>query len=313
MQCSSPRFAVMRDDPVKKGKKQLIFGYHQYLNLYKNPVPGWEPVLLPCGRCLSCKMNKAREWSVRAIHEAQCHEQNCFLTLTYDNAHLPKDFSVSVRALQLFFKRLRKYLDYRKIKVRYLACGEYGSLNGRPHYHICLFGYCPPDLVDISGFGFSRLYTSQIISSLWPYGFNSVGTLTEQSAAYVARYTLKKVDVLNKKRVDGRTPEFIVSSRRPGLGADWFNRFWSDVYNHDRVVLQSGFIARPPKYYDRLLEKSHLSLYNKIKAERQKFAKEHDIDISALHIATVEEIMKIRTGKFKRSLDDHLNMKGGED
>lgn len=306
MQCTQPVFAVMRDDPVTKGKKQLVFGYNEYMRLKEHPVPGWEPVLLPCGRCLSCKMNKAREWSVRAVHEAQCHEENCFLTLTYDDDHLPADCSVSVRALQLFFKRLRKYLAYRKIKIRYLACGEYGSLNGRPHYHICLFGYCPPDLIDISGYGLSRLYTSKIIAGLWPYGFNSVGSLTEQSAAYVARYTLKKVDVLNKKRVDGRTPEFIVSSRRPGLGADWFNRFWRDVYNHDRVVLKSGAIARPPKYYDNLLEKSHPSLYNKIKAERQQFAREHDIDISALRIATVEEIMRIRTGKYKRSLDQHL-------
>ena len=252
-------------------------------------------------------MRKAKEWSIRAVHEAQLHTENCFVTLTYDDDHLPSDNSVSVRDFQLFMKRLRKELAYCDRKVRYLACGEYGERNGRPHYHLLLFGFCPSDLVDFSGFGVGHVYTSMLLSRLWPFGFHSVGSVTEQSAAYVARYTVKKAKTLNGVREDGRTPEFIVSSRRPGLGAGWFEKYWSDVYSYDVVVGKGGVKSRPPKYYDRLLEKKDMKLFERIKAERRLIASQSDVDLSTLHIATLEEIMALRCKALPRRLEERMN------
>lgn len=302
MQCTCPTFAVMRDG--LKGKKELFFGYSLYETALNNPRSDFKPILLPCGKCLSCKMRKAKDWSIRAVHEAQLHDENCFVTLTYDDDHLPKDMSVSIRDLQLFFKRLRKELSYYDRKVRYLACGEYGSRNGRPHYHLLLFGFVPGDNVLCSTGNLFSTYSSALISRLWPYGFNVVGSLTEKSAAYVARYTVKKAKSLDGEREDGRTPEFITCSRRPGLGTGWIEKFFPDVYNYDYVVMKNGAIARPPRFYDKWLSLNHEKLFDRIKSERQLFAENHVQDISALHIKTIEEIMQIRTKKLVRNLDD---------
>lgn len=301
MQCTSPTFAVMRDG--LNGKKELVFGYDVYERALKSQNSVFKPILLNCGKCLSCKMRKAKEWSIRAVHEAQLHDENCFVTLTYDDKHLPFNMSVSIRDLQLFMKRLRKELSYYGRKVRFLACGEYGSRNGRPHYHLLLFGMCP--VCDVAGHvGNLAYYSSPLIAKLWPYGFNVVGSLTEKSAAYVARYTVKKAKTLNGEREDGRTPEFITCSRRPGLGAGWIEKYFPDVYNYDYVVLKDGSKARPPHYYDRWLSLNNEKLYERIKKERQLYAESHVPDLSSLHIKTIEEIMEIRAKKLVRNLDN---------
>ncbi len=102
--------------------------------MIRHPVSGrWLDV--PCGQCISCRLKKAREWSIRIMNECSYYEKNCFLTLTYDEEHLPSSYSISKRELQLFLKKLRK-----KCKFRYFGSGEYGDKSMRPHYHIILFG-----------------------------------------------------------------------------------------------------------------------------------------------------------------------------
>lgn len=93
------------------------------------------PVDLPCGQCAGCRWTKAKDWSLRCVHEAQLHSRNCFITLTYNDEHLPENESLDVEHWQLFAKKLR----HRFGKFRFLHCGEYGEL-GRPHYHALLFG-----------------------------------------------------------------------------------------------------------------------------------------------------------------------------
>lgn len=112
-----------------------------------DPIKYPDGLTVPCGKCLGCKIKKRSEWSMRCIHELTQHEKACFLTLTYDDRHLPTDFRVHKEHLQKYFKRLRKN-DKRPFK--YFACGEYGDMFGRPHYHAILFGYgLSPDDYDI--------------------------------------------------------------------------------------------------------------------------------------------------------------------
>jgi len=193
------------------------------------------------------------------------------LNLTFRNADLPEDYSVHVRTLQLFMKRLRKYLGTRKI--RSFSCGEYGDDNLRPHYHSLIFNYNFPDLLFYKYTPQkNKLYTSQILSTLWPYGFSTIGDVTFESAAYVARYIMKKYTNSDpQKVVDHYTrihpitgkavivqPEFVTPSRRPGLGAPWLKRFKSDVYPSD-FIIERGQRMKPPRFYDQQLSEEELT------------------------------------------------------
>lgn len=209
---------------------------------------------LPCGQCHGCRLERSRQWAVRCLHEAQCHEHSCFVTLTYDDEHVPT--SLVYPHFQKFMRRLRKRFG----KVRFYMCGEYGEQSFRPHFHACLFGVRFPDLQlwkDSEGI---RLYRSEVLEQLWPYGFASVGDVTFESAAYVARYVMKKqtgdrADV-HYRRVDVRTgedvmveSEFSRMSLKPGIGFNWWKRYHGEVFVHDGCVVR-GRLVKPPRYYD---------------------------------------------------------------
>lgn len=161
-------------------------------------------VPFPCGQCMNCRINKRRQWTLRMLLENSVHVESCFVTLTYSDENLVynKDYQKQLckKDFQDFMKRLRKYYDNEGKKIRYFACGEYGSKTKRPHYHFILFG---------------AMADQELIEKIWGYGLVHVGTCTADSIQYVAGYVLKKF--VNKKR-DTITPEFILSSRRPGIG-----------------------------------------------------------------------------------------------
>lgn len=203
---------------------------------------------LPCGRCIGCRLERARQWAVRIVHESKMHEESCFVTLTYDSVSLPKDGSLSVEHCQLFLKRLRSKLA--PSKIRFFLCGEYGDKFGRPHYHAILFGYKPVDGKVLSGEGDFTLYDSDELSKVWGLGLVSFGQVSFDSACYVANYSTKKIVGSGAaSHYQGRRPEFLLMSRRPGIGRTWFERFGSDVYPSDQVVVR-GRETRPPRYYD---------------------------------------------------------------
>ena len=215
---------------------------------------------LPCGQCVGCRLERSRQWAVRVMHESQMHLGNSFVTLTYDDDHVPSDGSLNYRHYQLFMKRLRKKIG----PVRFYMAGEYGEKFGRPHYHACLFGayFGDRQLFKRMGSG-CDIYTSELLSSVWTDGFASVGELTFESAAYVARYCMKKVtgDKADEhyRRTDFITgesysiePEFNRMSLRPGIGASWLDKYKTDVYPHDHVI-SNGFPAKPPRYFDQRL------------------------------------------------------------
>lgn len=222
-----------------------------------------EEIKVPCGKCYACKVRNARDWMTRCLVEARYWSEISFCTLTYDNDHLPAASSLCKRDLQLFFKRLRKRLDNKPIA--YLACGEYGSKRGRPHYHALIFGWCPADgiLTPSTSHGGYSQYDSPLLSQLWPLGlsrFSICGSDSGQIAGYVARYAAKKRS--SKPLEDGQIKEFILSSRRielPDGGHGAIGKRYLDEFESSAA---RGFLNDPrdpknrlqlPRYFHKFL------------------------------------------------------------
>ncbi len=267
---------------------------------------------LPCGRCVGCRLERSRQWAVRIMHEAALHDANSFITLTYNDDHLPCDNSLNHSHFQGFIKRYRKRVY--PLKLRYYVAGEYGDDRSRPHFHACIFGHIPDDL-RLHGKSESGqyIYTSAFLASLWPFGYSSVGELTFESAAYVARYVMKKITGPNSDRhyevvdsstgeISDRRPEYCRMSLKPGIGADWFRKFSSDVYPHDHVFSR-GRPAKPPRYYDKLLDRVDPDLLEAIKFSRSEKARERFEDNSPERLAVKETLANRRVSDFlKRRL-----------
>lgn len=266
---------------------------------------------VPCGRCVGCRLERARNWTIRILHEAQMHRDNCFLTLTYDNEHLVyghKQATLVKDDLQRFWKRLRKVVGN---GVRYFACGEYGELGGRPHYHACLFGADFEDKALFSTEGGNDLYTSDTLDRVWGHGFTSVGALTPGSAAYTARYILGKK--LGKEAVyyeeQGIEPEFVVMSRGGrsgrGIGSGWFDKYATDVYPVDRVILEGGAKSRPPRYYDNLRKEQFPEEIEKIKIARMQKMDEIPIE-ERLNLRMIQKIrfQEAKVKSFRKILHE---------
>lgn len=167
------------------GSKKLVFSYNP------QTCESTTPLQVPCGQCVGCRLERSRQWAIRCVHESKLHKDNCFITLTYNDANLPSDKSLHYRDFQLFMKKLRK--QYPDKKIRFYMCGEYGENFGRPHFHACLFNFNFDDLTLWKTQNKQKLYRSKKLEKLWPLGHSSVGTVTFESAAYVARYIMKKV------------------------------------------------------------------------------------------------------------------------
>lgn len=219
------------------------------------------PIRIACGRCTGCRLERSRQWALRIMHETTLHQaQECwFLTLTYDDLHLPENENLELRDWQLFAKRWRKNHG----KFRYYAVGEYGGQTGRPHYHACVWGmkFGVLETLGKSKKGNDNRMAPEL-ESTWGKGRTAVGSLTWQSASYVARYIMDKKTGndapahyqglnLDTGEIFERVPEFSVMSRRPGIGHDWHEKYTDDVYQHDQVPVRRGVTSRPPKYYDK--------------------------------------------------------------
>lgn len=247
------------------------------ISFHQNDDENLYEIKLPCGQCLGCRAEYARQWAVRITHEASLHEQNCFLTLTYDNEHINAQRSLDKSDPQLFMKRLRKWCWQQNKKhganygkLGYFMCGEYGENKSRPHYHSCLFNFDFPDKLRIedSRSGHEQ-YQSKILDKIWQMGRATIGSLTPESAAYTAGYVNKKIRGSNASDYYGDLlPEFTTCSRRPAIGLNWIKKFHSDIYNYDTCMIQ-GKTQRPPRYYDKFFEKEFPEKYLDTKAKRE--------------------------------------------
>jgi hypothetical protein len=231
----------------------------------------------PCGMCKKCRIETSKEWAVRIYHESKMHKKNCFLSLTFNDEHLPEDGSISKKDVQLFIRRFRHFLSPHE--VRFYACGEYGDKEFRPHYHCCIFGYDFPDKEQHfwkstgknSGYW---IYTSKKLSDLWPFGFSTLSDLTIESAIYIARYVRKKITgnsehakEIKKSRYGDKLPEFALMSRKPGIGFSWFEEYGNDIYPKDYLTI-NGIRVKPPRYYDTLYAKKNPLEFDTIKKAR---------------------------------------------
>ncbi|WNK12917.1 MAG: replication initiator protein [Microvirus sp.] len=231
-------------------------------------------IKLPCGKCIGCLRNRAREWSIRCVHESQLNEQNCFITLTYNKENLPATGSLQLRDFQLFMKRLRKWVwKHENKKLRFFHCGEYGPKLQRPHYHVLIFGYDFTDKIVYSTNGLGqRVYRSKILETIWTKGFSTIGNVTEESAQYVSRYTLKKVYGKEKNEHYGtKRPEYVTMSKRPGIGFQFLQKYKSDMYPKGSVVF-NGHEQMPPRYYDKIYQEENPYIMEEIKEDRKKRA-----------------------------------------
>lgn len=306
----------------KDGKKTIVF----------KACNGAEEIKLPCGKCIGCRLEHARQWAMRCYHESALHEENSFITLTYDNEHLPEGETLVKKDLQDFMKRLRARIDeqYGK-KVRFFACGEYGDEGKRPHYHILLFGYNFPDRQawKTTKDGEIRYFISEELNKIWGKGFTLIAPVTYETSQYVAQYVTKKMtgvltemaysireyvdystgelkkiylkyyDRLNPLtgEVKSVIPEFTQMSRRPGIGSDWYDKYKHDLYPKDFVTI-NGKEQRPAIYYDRKYEKEKPDIFRAVKEKREKFAMENQAEFTRSRLDQKEKVKKARLKKY---------------
>jgi hypothetical protein len=274
---------------------------------FNKPFPYAKGLNLPCGQCVGCRLNYSRQWAIRLVHENQMHDHSCFITLTFSPEELNKrgnPDSLDVRDFQLFMKRLRK--KHPEKTIRFFHCGEYGEKNQRPHYHALIYNHDFSDRKLFKERKNIKLYTSKELEQLWPYGFSTIGDVTFQSAAYVARYIMKKqkgdtakqhysnIDTLTGE-VTTIEPEYCTMSRKPGIGYNWFKKYKTDVYPRDVCIINNHEV-KPPRYYDTLLTEEELK---EVKQKRkEQMDKPYDGYDERLDRLWVQEEVKIQTLKL---------------
>lgn len=251
-------------------------------------------IKLPCGRCIGCRLERSRQWAVRIMHEANLHANNIFITLTYAPECLPEGGTLVKKHFQDFMKRLRfKYGE----GIRFFHCGEYGEKKSRPHYHAIVFNFDFPDKVFYSKRNGFDVYTSESLSELWGFGRCEIGSVTFDSAAYVARYITKKITGSSAEdHYDGRLPEYTTMSRRPGIAFEHFKKFKDGIYPSDSVAM-NGYEQKPPRYYDKLYELEDSTAMDAIKLKRVEKALDRADDNTLDRLRSKEQVKR---GHVKR-------------
>ena len=274
----------------KTGKRGLVF----------KPQKGYTDLDLtvPCGGCIGCRLDKSRSWAIRCIHEAQLHDDNAYLTLTYSDENLPNDGSLKHDHFQKFMKSVRQKYGG---EIRYFMCGEYSDA-GRPHYHAIIFNIKITDKkVHTKNKQGDFIYTSEKLAKYWKHGFHYIGDVTFQSAAYVARYIMRKQTGEQGKDFYGnRKHPYLAMSRKNGIGKKWFDKYYKDLYPHDYVVI-NGKKMQVPKFYDQQYEKIEPEKMQKIKNQRLNFGKKLEKDSTIRRLRDRETVKTAQTETLTRN------------
>jgi hypothetical protein len=292
----------------------------------------YQKLKVACGQCIGCRLDHSLRWATRCMHESRSYESNSFITLTYSDEHLPRDMSLSLSEFQRFAKRLRKRLEPERIKI--FHCGEYSPKRSkfivpgttvdpsnategqRPHYHAIIFGHDFPDKELWSVRNDICVYSSDTLADIWGKGFCTVGDLTFESAAYVARYTVKKLNGARAEKIDETTglrpyertcpitgeirevaKEYATMSN--GIGMDHYHRYTSDIYPADHVVI-NGHETRPPRYYDDLYAAQEPASMEEIKDRRIKQMELHAADNTPSRLREREKVKMAQLQMLKR-------------
>lgn len=245
-------------------------------------------VAFPCGQCLPCRLQRQYQWAHRIILEAEQARDAAFITLTYEDKHIPILEGTGIsdietrktipcvgnlvpEDLQKWLKRLRKELPF---PVRFFACGEYGGIKHRPHFHAIIFGLPPcrrGRTLRHPGPGNQPTNPEQccsicrMIKKTWPYGLVDCDAVNFKVARYVARYTVKKLNGPAEELYQGRHPEFArMSLKNGGIGSGTIPRIAEAVQYHGldehadvpRALRHGSKIMPLDKYMRRLLRVS---------------------------------------------------------
>lgn len=263
-------------------------------------------LLVPCGKCIACRIKRRQEWSTRMLHEMEAHDDSVFLTLTYSDNFLPDRASLRKRDCQLFYKRLRKSLGNRRI--RYFGCGEYGDTSGRPHYHHIIFGLS------------LRPNDRQMVMDAWPYtdwtipviSQKSFGLVEPDSIRYVAQYVDKKFtgDLAQSEYIDkGREPVFHICSQ--GLGRDYVDRHADQIKNNLSLTV-NGVKQSLPRYYVNRLNLDVSSLKDDAYIQECDIVSHYSgYDYSrdeAYKVLKPDEVLKIEEGIKNAKAQHELNL-----
>lgn len=306
MACNYPVTAWKSATVNPSGRRSLVFKREKSLQ-------GSPEYKVPCQMCVGCRMERARQWAMRCMHEKRLHQESAFLTLTYSPENLPYlangRATLVKRDVQLFLKRLRYE---RRSELRYFMCGEYGETTQRPHYHVLMLNTSFPDMkFHRTTNGNKNLYVSAELDGVWKLGGCLIGEVSFESCAYVAGYLLKnkvnfggseKFKEAEAKRLDGRLPEYINMSLKPGIGNGYYEKYSTEVCRHDTVVVR-GHEVSVPKYYDTLREKHDLKGLEAAKRLRRARARQKAIDNTNWRLHHRECYLIAKARFFKRSGD----------
>ena len=274
-------------------------------------------IKLPCGQCIGCRLDKSITWAARCMHEAQMHDDNQFITLTYNDENEPDAGSLYPPHFVKFMKRYRKSISPNKIRFYHGA--EYGDRLQRPHHHACIFGHEFDDKEIYHECEGIITYYSPKLEKLWGNGFCTTSDLTLQSAAYVARYCMKKITISKtseeKHRAHYETtcpitgeiktllPEYATMSRKPGIAREWYEKYNSDIFPHDTTIYK-GKNIKTPQYYENLLRSTNEDMYETVKAKRRAHAILHKQDNTPSRLRTREKVKQLTINQLNRKLHD---------
>jgi hypothetical protein len=273
---------------------------------------GARSFMIPCGQCIGCRADAAREWATRCMLERQMHEASCFVTATYASEHVPVGGGVSKRDHQLFMKRLRK--AFPQADLAFFMCAEYGERGQRPHFHYCFFGLdFIEDRVPFSrAQGGDLLWESPKLNAAWGKGIIVFGDLTYESAAYVGRYTFKKMNggMADEEYLrfmpDGQPywvePVFALASRRPGIAGSWVDTYWDSDARSEFVIVDGAKVPMPAYALERRFGDDPDALARR-KQRQRKLMRRYADNMTPERLIVREEVLTLKMKRLVRELE----------
>lgn len=309
----------------------------KWIRCYDNIVrPGSRAIRsfieIPCGRCIGCRIDYSKQWADRCLLEMKKYKSNYFITLTYDDEHVPKNNpkiltnskgesytafkagefnSLFKRDLQLFFKRLRKKTGQ---NIRYYCCGEYGDNTFRPHYHCIIFNLELNDLIPNGKNEFNDIYyNSKTIEDCWKLGFSGVAKASWETCAYTARYVMKKLKggASIEYELVGIEPPFVTMSRKPGIAKDYYDSNKEKIfeYSNIRIGTENGSHSiKPIRYFKKLYEIDEPIKFKELKEKNILSAKENN---KLKQLLTSKSYLEMLADEEKNKIDSLKKLKRG--
>lgn len=280
---------------------------------------------IPCGHCIGCRLDYGKAWAARVLCELQTQPKGSsswFVTFTYDEGNVQysgKRFGEFIPQTLCrddwtrFMKRLRKAVAPERI--RFFCAGEYGDTTFRPHVHAILFNLSIPDLEPFRLIDGHVYYISDWLQKIWSHGQVLIGEVTAETAAYTARYCVKKAfdSISDDYEYLGIEPEFVSMSRRPGIGKTWLDCNFEDVLKHPVINLSSensGNAFAIPRYFMVKLSEStqqNNRFVDELKKHKRKVMmqrrKIEDSLCNKSYLERLEDLERVRIKSLKRRRD----------